>query len=145
MKHSVRPQVASNVRRIDLPSQWADPAALQSAHSTFETLAAKTHLHSVSIPIGKSAFKECGMSPDGAAQALIQLGFAKCHRDEPVPPVYEACSTSYFYGGRTETIRSNSPESSSFVRLALDPSVPIEKVSTFISSSHHSIRLSPHR
>jgi len=68
---------------------------------------------------GKSTFKKWQVSPDAAVQLGFQLAFTRCH--EELAPVYEACSTAGFLHGRTETLRSCSPEAAGFIEAMMAP------------------------
>ena len=63
---------------------------------------------------GKNEIKAMGYSPDAFVQMSYQLAYSNLH-DGAAAPTYEACSTAKHFHGRTETIRSCSPESRLFV------------------------------
>ena len=58
--------------------------------------------------------KKLKLSPDGAMQMAFQLAHHKM-RGGLLPSTYEAASTAAFKHGRTETIRSATPEAAKFV------------------------------
>jgi carnitine O-acetyltransferase len=82
---------------------------------------------------GKKAIKAFGVSPDGWAQMIIQLAYARLlvattTTGAPAfaPSIrrgatYEAATTRKFYKGRTEAIRVISSESDRWVRAMDDP------------------------
>lgn len=70
---------------------------------------------------GKNQIKQFKVSPDAFIQMVIQLGFYKLNKY--VWPTYEAASTRKYFGGRTETTRSVSEESLTFVKNWDDPTV----------------------
>eukprot|EP01060_Flectonema_neradi_P029839 TRINITY_DN4223_c2_g1_i2.p1 TRINITY_DN4223_c2_g1~~TRINITY_DN4223_c2_g1_i2.p1 ORF type:complete len:578 (+),score=143.24 TRINITY_DN4223_c2_g1_i2:71-1804(+) len=61
---------------------------------------------------GKREIKSLKLSPDGVVQQAFQAGYQRLHH-QPAP-TYEACSMKAFWHGRTETIRSLTPESNAF-------------------------------
>ena len=62
---------------------------------------------------GVSAIKKARFGPDSFMQMALQLAFV---RDQGAAPVtYETATMRLFLHGRTETIRSSSPESAAFV------------------------------
>jgi len=69
--------------------------------------------------IGKDDIKSWGFSPDALIQMAYQLAFKKMHGHTPA--TYESANTKTFLAGRTETIRSATNESNTFVAAFLDP------------------------
>ncbi|MCO5613879.1 hypothetical protein L7F22_068157 [Adiantum nelumboides] len=61
---------------------------------------------------GKEAIKKFKCSPDAWAQMVLQLAYFRMNGK--VAPTYESAQTRKFKWGRTETIRSCSPESKEF-------------------------------
>ncbi|KAL3318160.1 Carnitine O-palmitoyltransferase 1, liver isoform [Cichlidogyrus casuarinus] len=62
---------------------------------------------------GKAAIKRAGISPDAFLQAAFQLAFKRLHDFYAL--TYESASTRLFRDGRTETVRSLTPELKLFV------------------------------
>jgi carnitine O-palmitoyltransferase 2 len=77
---------------------------------------------------GTRDLKRCKISPDGVFQNAIQLAYRRL-KGKTVA-TYESCSTQMFAGGRTETIRSASIESSAFVMEMMDCLVEDSKTRT---------------
>merc|ERR1711920_962827 len=69
---------------------------------------------------GKNHIKKWKCSPDGFLQMAFQLAYFRQHGE--VPPTYESCSTRNFLHGRTETIRSATPEAASWVQSVVQSS-----------------------
>eukprot|EP01062_Namystynia_karyoxenos_P075683 TRINITY_DN7325_c0_g1_i1.p1 TRINITY_DN7325_c0_g1~~TRINITY_DN7325_c0_g1_i1.p1 ORF type:complete len:632 (+),score=177.23 TRINITY_DN7325_c0_g1_i1:104-1999(+) len=63
---------------------------------------------------GKRDIKPWKMSPDAVVQQAFQLAYYRLHGESAA--TYEACAMRPFFRGRTETIRSCTPESAAFVR-----------------------------
>lgn len=68
---------------------------------------------------GKSSIKPFKVSPDAWAQLVKQLAYYRLHGKPAV--TYESCQTRKFLLGRTEVIRTVSPESRAFVEAMVDP------------------------
>jgi carnitine O-palmitoyltransferase 2 len=60
--------------------------------------------------LNKSDIKRSGLSPDGVMQAALQLAHWRAHGGPLLPSTYESASTAGFRHGRTETVRSATPE-----------------------------------
>ena len=71
---------------------------------------------------GKNEMKTWGVSPDAGCQMAYQLAYYRIHGE--MPGVYESCATRKFFHGRTETIRSSSPEMKAMV-LAVNEAMKI--------------------
>jgi len=69
---------------------------------------------------GKNVMKAHKASPDAWAQMVKQLAFYRLNNRPPV--VYESCQTRKFLLGRTEVIRSSSPESKAFCEAMISTS-----------------------
>jgi carnitine O-acetyltransferase len=69
---------------------------------------------------GKNAMKAHKASPDAWVQMVKQLAFTRLFNRPPV--VYESCQTRKFLLGRTEVIRSSSPESKAFCESMISTS-----------------------
>jgi carnitine O-palmitoyltransferase 2 len=67
---------------------------------------------------GVERMKLLKASPDGCFQQAIQLAYRRM--TGKTVATYESCSTQAFLGGRTETIRSATPESQTFVNEMMD-------------------------
>mmetsp|Transcript_12067 Transcript_12067/g.16404 ORF Transcript_12067/g.16404 Transcript_12067/m.16404 type:complete len:251 (+) Transcript_12067:1-753(+) len=67
---------------------------------------------------GKSEFKTWKVSPDAAVQMAYQVAFYEIHGH--MAPVYESCATRRFFHGRTETIRSLTPESAALAKAVVE-------------------------
>lgn len=99
---------------------WALPAHVQEAcalaHDAADSGSGDCETKVLRIEgTGKDTFKSWGMSPDAAFQIALQAAYQRVHRGE-MPPTYESCAMSNFVRGRTETIRSATPEAAAFVR-----------------------------
>ncbi|KEG14686.1 putative carnitine/choline acetyltransferase [Trypanosoma grayi] len=81
---------------------------IRSARTEALELIANTALEDVRLPFGKKQIKQLGVSPDAFVQMCYQVAFHKCRNK--LAPTYEASSTSRFFHGRTETIRSATQE-----------------------------------
>lgn len=68
----------------------------------------------------KEDLKKQKLSPDGTMQMVLQLAHQRMHGY--TPSTYESASTAAFKHGRTETIRSASPEAKAFALAFCDDS-----------------------
>lgn len=102
--------------------------AVSKSQQSLHDLASSQSLSFVRTNYGKSAIKSFGVGPDGWAQMVVQLAYARLSerfggengRVTPWPVgTYEAATTRKFYKGRTETIRVVSSECVTFVRAML--------------------------
>jgi len=78
------------------------------AEANYKTLADSVDHDVLELPFGKDTLKSWKVSPDAAMQVAYMAAFYKVHG--AMPPVYESCTTRRFFVGRTETIRSCTPE-----------------------------------
>jgi len=98
---------------FDLSKTSALQASIASAEKRLYTLASEQALSFVRTKYGKRAIKTFGVGPDGWAQLVIQLAYARLAECEAPNgkmtewPVctYEAATTRRFYKGRLEAIR----------------------------------------
>ncbi len=99
------------------------PATKKAIVATREThTAAATNLMqtAIQLPFGKGHCKRSfKVGPDALCQASFHLAYARLHGT--MGAAYESCSTEKFFHGRTETIRSATPEMNAFVRAMLLP------------------------
>jgi carnitine O-palmitoyltransferase 2 len=82
---------------------------------------------------GASQLKAWGVSPDGIAQAALQLAFHRCAGR--VGATYESCAMAHFNGGRTETIRPATKECAAFVLAVADGASPTEQAAALRASA----------
>ncbi|KAG9481506.1 hypothetical protein GDO78_010632 [Eleutherodactylus coqui] len=105
--------------------QWEVSNELQEViHSSLEVaqaIAEDVDFHTFPFKdFGKGLIKKCKTSPDAFIQIALQLAH---YRDKgKFCLTYEASMTRLFREGRTETVRSCTVESSSFVKAMMDPS-----------------------
>ncbi|XP_069696475.1 peroxisomal carnitine O-octanoyltransferase [Periplaneta americana] len=71
---------------------------------------------------GKDLIKTFDLHPDSFVQMALQLAYFRLHH-RPAP-TYETGTTRSFYHGRTETVRSCTPEAIAWVHSMLSPSTP---------------------
>ncbi|XP_050675777.1 carnitine O-acetyltransferase-like [Leptidea sinapis] len=85
---------------------------------------------------GKNFIKSHKFSPDSYLQMAMQYAFYRLHQTPGAH--YESAATRMFAGGRTETIRSCSPESIEFAKAMLDtkadPKLKMQTMSKAISA-----------
>ena len=123
-------KVISGIQQHIANADETDGSELQFEEITFDVNAeveatlskAETYLRDIEKSIklstlnfstyGKNEIKALGLSPDGLVQQAFQAGYQRLHQ-QPAP-TYEACSMKAFWHGRTETIRSLTPESNDF-------------------------------
>ncbi|SPO40119.1 probable carnitine O-acetyltransferase, mitochondrial precursor [Pseudozyma flocculosa] len=94
-------------------------AKIDEAIRDFEALKSQHDLAILDFQgYGKGAIKKFKCSPDAWVQMVIQLAYFKMYGK--VAPTYESAQTRKYKWGRTEVIRSCSPESTEFVRAMED-------------------------
>ncbi|KAG6329061.1 hypothetical protein ID866_10028, partial [Astraeus odoratus] len=125
---------------FDLSTTPALEVAITSAKDELHALASAQALSFVRTTYGKRAIKAFGVGPDGWAQLIIQLAYARLAASEAAKgkvtewPVgtYEAATTRRFYKGRTETIRVVTSEVTDWVHSMADADIGREaKVEKF--------------
>jgi len=95
-------------------AQWVLTPSVRGAFARYST-AYKGATDNVDLAVirteglGAGAFKKAGLSPDGTAQMAIQVAYHKLYNR--IVSTYEACNMQHFLYGRTETIRSATPDS----------------------------------
>jgi carnitine O-acetyltransferase len=98
--------------------------AISKAEKAFDDLIKTQDLKSVYCPqYGKNLIKKFGVSPDAYAQMVIQLAYYKLYGKSSA--TYESAQTKKYHWGRTETCRSVSNESVSWVKAMEDPHVSV--------------------
>ncbi|XP_042637442.1 carnitine O-palmitoyltransferase 1, liver isoform [Orycteropus afer afer] len=110
--------------------QWEIPEECQEviemSLNTANLLADDVDFHSFPFnAFGKSAIKRCRTSPDAFVQLALQLAHYKDMGKFCL--TYEASMTRLFREGRTETVRSCTMESCSFVLAMMDPHTTVEQ------------------
>ena len=102
--------------------------AISKAQQSVHELASSKALSFVRTSYGKAAIKAFGVGPDGWAQMVVQVAYARLAErfggeDGPIPswPVstLEAVMTRRFYKGRLDTINVVTDENVAFVRAML--------------------------
>jgi len=108
------------VRPIDFSGLPADvEKAIEKASSDHDRIMSECDIDIYQTPsLNKGDIKQAKLSPDGIMQMVLQLAHHKTHGY--VPSTYESASTAGFKHGRTETIRSASPEAAAMVRCFAD-------------------------
>ena len=106
---------------FDLPAEVK--AAVVDAKKVFDATVGRTELALLQAEFFNSKMlKTSRLSPDGAMQMAFQLAHVKMHGGPLLPSTYESASTAAFKHGRTETIRSATPEAQAFTQAFTDPS-----------------------
>lgn len=119
---------------FDLAPIPAIKDAITKAQDQLHALASSQTLSFLRTKYGKAAIKSFGVGPDGWAQMIVQIAYARLSQRFPesgtgtgekkVTPwpvgTYEAATTRRFYKGRTETIRVVSDEAVAFVRAMIE-------------------------
>ncbi|KAJ9588507.1 hypothetical protein L9F63_018119, partial [Diploptera punctata] len=83
-------------------------------------------LHRDKFPgYGKMLIQSFKLHPDSFVQIALQMAYYKLH-GKPAP-TYETATTREFYHGRTETLRTCTPEAIEFVKSMLSSNVAISK------------------
>ncbi|WP_257266177.1 choline/carnitine O-acyltransferase [Endozoicomonas sp. ONNA2] len=96
---------------------------LASASACFKDLLAQVELKEVTVQnVDQTALKEQAISPDAFYQLVFQL--AACHAGYKAPPTYESVSMRQFKYGRTDDLRSFSPEVLTFLTALDNANIP---------------------
>lgn len=104
--------------------------AVIRAQSDIDDLQLKVTLHDA---FGKGIIKKCRVSPDSFIQLSLQLAF---YRSQGYCPLtYESCMTRLFRDGRTETIRSCTSDSKTFVCAFDDANITDEEKYKLLSKA----------
>nr|XP_044617901.1 carnitine O-palmitoyltransferase 1, liver isoform isoform X2 [Equus asinus] len=120
----------------DIPEECQD--VIETSLNTANILASDVDFHSFPFhAFGKGLIKKCRTSPDAFVQLALQLAHYKDMGKFCL--TYEASMTRLFREGRTETVRSCSSESCSFVLAMVDPTQTVkQKLRLFkIASEKH--------
>lgn len=121
-KSKVPDDLTAVVRRIEFDGMPDDVvAAIRKAEADHDRIMSECDIDVYRTPsLNKEDIKQAKLSPDGIMQMVLQLAHHKAHGY--VPSTYESASTAGFKHGRTETIRSASPEAAAMVRCFANPS-----------------------
>ena len=133
--------------------QWSFSASFRTATSESLTLA-RSLIADVEMAIlpwrewGKGFIKRCKLSPDAFLQMTLQLAFRKVTFTKPrvycaqnqnrCCLTYEAAMTRLYREGRTETVRSCSSASKTFVDAMRDPHSNVSRVLRHAHYTPHS-------
>lgn len=142
---------------FDLTSMPDIHLAISKAQLSLQDLASSHSLSFLRTNYGKAAIKSFGVGPDGWAQMVVQIAYARLAqrfggengRVTPWPVgTYEAATTRKFYKGRTETIRVVSNECVAFVQAMLGQTGGCDSVAgipasliAFIATRDEKVRL----
>uniref|UniRef100_A0A8C1J5C2 carnitine O-palmitoyltransferase n=1 Tax=Cyprinus carpio TaxID=7962 RepID=A0A8C1J5C2_CYPCA len=97
----------------DIPAECQE--RIERSLAVAQTLADDVDFHVLPIQdFGKGAIKKCKISPDAFIQIALQLAYYRNRGSFTL--TYEASMTRLFREGRTETVRSCTSESCTFVR-----------------------------
>lgn len=116
---------------FDLSSMPDIHQSISKSQQSLLDLASSHSLSFLRTDYGKAAIKSFGVGPDGWAQMVVQVAYARLAerfggengRVTPWPVgTYEAATTRRFFKGRTETIRVVSNECVAFVQAMLGQS-----------------------
>ena len=89
-------------------------ASINKAILAYDKLTSSVEVRSIrSTVFGKDQCKAWKLSPDAVAQMAYQIVYRMMHGK--MAATYEACATRKFFHGRTETIRTVTPEASKLV------------------------------
>nr|XP_025142638.1 carnitine O-palmitoyltransferase 1, liver isoform isoform X2 [Bubalus bubalis] len=122
----------------DIPEECQE--VIETSLSSANLLANDVDFHSFPFrTFGKGLIKKCKTSPDAFVQLSLQLAHYKDMGKFSL--TYEASMTRLFREGRTETVRSCTTESCSFVLAMVDPTQTVEqKLKLFrIASEKHQL------
>ncbi|XP_071965678.1 peroxisomal carnitine O-octanoyltransferase-like [Antedon mediterranea] len=84
---------------------------------------------------GKDELRKHNLHPDTSCQLAIQLAYYTMYSKPG--PCYETAATRKFYKGRTETIRSTTPEAVEWCKAMLDPQVSIGERQTLFQVAYN--------
>ena len=99
-------------------------SAVEAARKEALALVGSQAMNIRRTPYGKAAIKAFGVSPDGWAQMIVQLAYARLLKSlgqKRQGGTYEAATTRKFLKGRTEAIRVVSSESDAWVESMDEP------------------------
>eukprot|EP01114_Cavostelium_apophysatum_P017198 TRINITY_DN5051_c0_g1_i1.p1 TRINITY_DN5051_c0_g1~~TRINITY_DN5051_c0_g1_i1.p1 ORF type:complete len:602 (-),score=148.21 TRINITY_DN5051_c0_g1_i1:37-1842(-) len=131
----------SSVKKLDwkLSSQTID--AIRAADTKFQQFVKTTTTKVLQFTnYGKDFIVSHKISPDGCVQMAYQLAYFKLYKS--FGSTYESAQTRQFYHGRTECIRSTTPEAALFVRtFSSATATPEEKVSALRTAITQHIKI----
>jgi carnitine O-acetyltransferase len=120
VRHAAWPVQAVSEMVFDMNSQLQFELS-----ATFENVArhvARFNLAPLNFrDFGMKGIKKFGISPDAFVQQCLQLAYARCYGR--IAAAYESGATKTYFKGRTEVVRSCTPECVEFVQTMQSPSV----------------------
>lgn len=133
---SVDPAVLKPVSKLSWSISQETAQDIQNAKRSIDSLVADVDLQTfIFTDFGKNVPKQLKLSPDGFIQNAIQLAYYKLS-GKPTA-MYESGATRWFKYGRTDTIRSTTNASFSFVKTMCDPTASAhEKVLALQQAVH---------
>ncbi|KAL5484736.1 hypothetical protein EMCRGX_G021281 [Ephydatia muelleri] len=119
-KSSVDPALLKPASKLSWNISALTAQDIENAKKNVDSLVADVDLQTfIFTDFGKNVPKQLKLSPDGFIQNAIQLAYYKLH-GKPTA-MYETGATRWFKYGRTDTIRSTTNASFSFVKTMCDP------------------------
>lgn len=109
---------SSPVTRLawDLKATPTALAAIRDAEKYSDCVINDTRMQVYQTPaLNNGDIKTSGLSPDGVMQMALQMAHWRAHGE--TPNTYESASTAAFKHGRTETIRTATPESVALCKI----------------------------
>lgn len=101
-------KASSFVQPLSVTFGKAFAGHIRSSRTEVLELISGTALDFLCLPFGKTQLKQLSVSPDSFVQMCFHVAFHKCRNK--LAAGYESASTSRFFHGRTETIRSATQE-----------------------------------
>ena len=110
---------------------------IRTAKKQTKKLISGVSLDFAHIPFGKKQLKQLKFSPDAFVQTCLHMAYFQLRKK--MAPTYESCSTSKFFHGRTETIRTATVDMATFVSeeaRQADPSGELKALAVQAAKTH---------
>lgn len=128
---------AASIEALNITFGKTFVTTIRAAKKQTRKLVSGLSLDFAHIPLGKADLKVIKFSPDAFVQTCLHMAYYQLR--SKIAPTYESCSTSKFFHGRTETIRTATNDMTTFVAAEAKtpaPSAELKALAVAAATTH---------